>query len=200
MHKYFVTGIGTDIGKTIVSAVLCEKLQAAYYKPIQSGNLDKPESEIVNSLVANLTVFPSTCLLSLPMSPHAAAKHDGVSIQVSDFSLPDFQGNLVVEGAGGILVPLNQRETILDLMKAFDLPVILVVSHYLGSINHTLLSIAVLKLNNIKVHGVIFNGHENLESESIILEHSGVRCLGHIPFIEQLNAEAIHQVAEKIRL
>ncbi len=197
-EQYFVSGIGTNIGKTIASAVLCEYLQAAYYKPIQSGNLEQPESEIVASLVEGLRVFPTTVLLKEALSPHLAAEKENIQLSLDDFSLPSYNDALIVEGAGGILVPLNQTHTMADLMEHFQLPIILVASHYLGSINHTLLSIAYLKSRKMPLKGIIFNGIENPDSERIILKQSAVRHLGNIPYMENLNPDSIKSAAQNL--
>lgn len=200
MSRYFVTGIGTDIGKTIVSAALCHKLNADYFKPIQAGNLDVLEYKYVQSLVPDIHCFQTPSLLSLAASPHLAAQNDGVEINLSDFSLPNTQRNLIVEGAGGVFVPINNKETMLDLMKAFQLPVIVVIKHYLGSINHSLLSIDVLKSHQIEIKGIIFNGEPNPDSEEIILSMSRIPCLGRIPHLTEINSESLKKASQLIQL
>jgi dethiobiotin synthetase len=178
---YFITGIGTDVGKTIVSAILVEALDADYWKPIQAGELNNTDSLTVERLVSNPTTkfHKSAFNLETPMSPHGAARIDGVNIEKNKIKRPSTKNSLVIEGAGGLLVPLNDSETVLDLIKPSD-KVIVVSRHYLGSINHTLLTLEMLKQSEIEVFGIIFNGDENISTESIIEKMSGVRILGRI--------------------
>ncbi len=181
-HSYFVTGIGTDIGKTVVAAILTEVLHADYWKPVQAGGLDQSDTLKVQSLISNphSQFHPEAYRLSQPQSPHAAASLDGISIQLDSFHLPDTQRPLIVEGAGGLLVPLNTQSLMVDLISHLGLPVILVSKNYLGSINHTLLSIEALQNRNISLEGIIFNGLPTPATESIILDYTGVDCLGRI--------------------
>jgi dethiobiotin synthetase len=176
MKDIFVTGIGTDIGKTVVSAILTEALQADYWKPVQAGSLEMTDSQRVKSLVSNnRTVFhPEAYLLEAPMSPHAAAALAGQEITLDSIRLPQTPNRLVVEGAGGLLVPLNGRHLVVDLIQHLQLPVVVVVAHYLGSINHTLLTLEALRNRSIPVRGLIFNGAPNLDSEAYILAYSGI--------------------------
>lgn len=202
MKRYFVTGIGTGIGKTLVSAILTEALQADYWKPVQAGNLDDPDSLWVSDFISNpfSVIHPATHNLSEPMSPHAAAAIDGVDIQLSDFKSPETSRDLIVEGAGGLMVPLNhQGDLIIDLIPHVADEVILVSQHYLGSINHTLLSAQVLKDRGIPVKGIIFNGDKNPETESIILQVTGLPCLARIPVAEEEMKSFVKAQAEQIR-
>ena len=196
MKRYFVTGISTDVGKTIVSAILCEALEADYWKPVQAGDLDNSDSHKVQALVANekSKFFLSSYDLNTPMSPHAAADTDGVKIDLKKINEPDTKNTLVIEGAGGILVPLNSKSTISDLIKP-DYHVILVSRHYLGSINHTLLSLEHLKskTNNISI---IFSGAEHPSTESIIKEMGGVNILGRIDEEPYFDKNVIKEYAE----
>lgn len=184
-QQYIIAGIGTEIGKTVVSAIVTQKLQADYWKPIQAGELDFSDSHKIEKYVthSSLKIHPEQFRLHTPMSPHAAAAIDEISVSVKDFSLPQTKQNLVVELAGGILVPLNNEETNVDLIQKLHLPVILVANFYLGSINHTLLTIAHLQHQQIPVHGIIFNGTVTPSSQRIILTQTGLRCLGNIPEI-----------------
>ncbi|MDT8415577.1 MAG: dethiobiotin synthase [Flavobacteriaceae bacterium] len=179
--KIFVTGIGTDVGKTVISAILVEALQADYWKPIQSGDLHFGDAEKVQSLVSNTkSVFhPNAYRLNQPMSPHAAAALDGVCIDLKKIVCPKTSNHLVIEGAGGLLVPLNDKNTIIDLI-APDYKIILVSRNYLGSINHTLMSLEVLKNRGLDVAGLIFNGLETPSTENIIQQMGGVRILGRV--------------------
>lgn len=200
MKQYFVTGIGTDVGKTITSAVLCSKLGAAYFKPIQAGNLDELESNLIQNLVPNTIVFDTLYKLNNPVSPHLAAKLDQIHIDIESINLPKYQGNLIVEGAGGVLVPLNDEYTILDLIKRLKLATIVVVKHYLGSINHTLLTCTILKQSGVEVAGIIFNGDINEESERIILLKTQLPCLGRIPTMEKVTPEEIMKVSKHLNV
>jgi dethiobiotin synthetase len=185
-----IVGIDTEVGKTIVSAIVTEALQADYWKLLQAGDLHQLDSDTVKSLVTNSkTKFhKERYLLTEPMSPHAAASIDGIKIEVSDFELPKTENILVVEGAGGLMVPINEKgDMVVDLMANLVDEVILVSKNYLGSINHTLMSIAILKQKNIKIKGVIFNGEANSESERIIEKLSGVKVIGKIPFVNELD-------------
>ena len=200
MKQYFVTGIGTDIGKTVVSAVLCRRLNAAYYKPIQAGNLENLESDFIKNLVPGITIFETKYKLNNPLSPHLAAKLDNVRIDIENITLPNFKESLIVEGAGGILVPLNDEYTILDLIKKLKLPVIVIVKHYLGSINHSLLTCEVLKQSGVEIAGIIFNGESNEESEKIILKRTQIPCIGRVPELEKLNQEAIEEASKQLKI
>jgi len=199
--KYIIAGIGTEIGKTFISSILTESLQADYWKPIQSGALDFTDTDTVRSLISNdkSVFYPETYRLNQPMSPHAAAAIDGVEIKISKFELPQTNNHLIVELAGGIIVPLNDQETNLDLIQKLNIPVILVSKNYLGSINHTLLSAEVLKMNNIEVKGLIFNGEQNKYSEDFILNYTKLECLGRVPFEENINKNVVRKYAEQFR-
>ncbi len=199
-HQYIVAGISTEIGKTFISSILTEVLQADYWKPVQSGALDFTDTDTVKSLISNSqTVFhPETYRLTEPMSPHAAAEIDGVEIAISNFILPQTENNLIVELAGGLMVPLNDRETNIDLIKKLALPVILVTQNYLGSINHTLLSVEILKQHNLPVKGLIFNGKENISSEEFILNYTGLKCLGKVNLVENIDKNVVKKWAEKL--
>lgn len=199
--KYIIAGIGTEIGKTFISSILTEALQADYWKPIQSGALDFTDTDMVRSLISNSkTVFhPETYRLHQPMSPHAAAAIDGVEIELSKFQLPQTDNHLIIELAGGLMVPLNNNETNLDLIKRLAIPVILISKNYLGSINHTLLSIEILKMNNVPIKGLIFNGEPNESSEDFILNYTKIDFLGRIDFEENINKELIKKYASNFR-
>ena len=199
--KYIIAGIGTEIGKTFISSILTESLQADYWKPIQSGALDFTDTDTVRNLISNdkSVFYPETYRLNQPMSPHAAAAIDGVEIKISKFELPQTNNHLIVELAGGIIVPLNDQETNLDLIQKLNIPVILVSKNYLGSINHTLLSVEVLKMNNIEVKGLIFNGEQNKYSEDFILTYTKLECLGRVIFEENINKNVVRKYAEQFR-
>ncbi|EJF09252.1 dethiobiotin synthase [Pontibacter sp. BAB1700] len=174
MKRYFVTGIGTDVGKTVAAAILTEALQADYWKPVQAGGLDFTDTDTVKSLISNeKSVFhPEAYRLKMAASPHKAAAAEGIEIDVHGLELPETQNNLIVEGAGGLMVPLNKRYLVLDLVQQLGLEVILVSRNYLGSINHTLLTAEVLRYRKVPVAGIIFNGEENQTSEDFIIKYT----------------------------
>lgn len=187
--KYFITGIGTDVGKTIASAIITEALEADYWKPIQAGDLDNSDSHKVKKYISNAktTFHNNSYALNTPASPHLAANIDNVVINVENIKVPKTKNNLVIEGAGGLFVPLNEKDTIVDLIQP-DYKVIVVSRHYLGSINHTLLTIEALKNKNISIAGIIFNGDENSATEEIILSKTNCKFLGRIenePYFDQ---------------
>ena len=180
MKRIFVTGISTDVGKTIASAIITEALNADYWKPVQAGELSNSDSHKVAELVSNkkTIIHKSSYELNSPMSPHAAADIDKIEIDLNQIIEPKTTNHLVIEGAGGLLVPLNEKDTILDIIKS-DFKVIVVSRHYLGSINHTLLTIESLKQNGFNV-AVIFSGNEHPSTEGIILRKTGVKLIGRI--------------------
>ncbi len=194
----FVTGIGTGVGKTVVSAVLSERLKADYWKPIQCGEIEHLDSEWVRSIISNsLTkIHPERYRLRDPLSPHAAAANQGLKLSLSDFSIPQTQNRLVIEGAGGLMVPLNSSILVIDLIKHFRAKVVLVSKNYLGSINHTLLSIEALKSRELDLVGVVFNGDPTPQSEEIIVSNTGVRVLGRIPWEPALTSAEISKYAK----
>ncbi|MFY0606713.1 MAG: dethiobiotin synthase [Cyclobacteriaceae bacterium] len=198
--NYFVTAINTDSGKTFVSAIITEMLQADYWKPVQSG-LPR-DTETVKSLVSNdkSQFYQEGYFLNTPASPHASAKIDGVEIDLKQIIAPVSNRDLVIEGAGGILVPLNDQDVILDLIPQFDAEIILVSNLYLGSINHTLLTAEVIKSRGYKVKGIIFNGESNPESERIILEKTGLPLLLRIDQEEAVDQEVVKKYAEQLRI
>ena len=186
---YFVTGIGTEIGKTISSAVLVEKLKADYWKPIQAGDLDNSDTLKVQNLISNVIskFHPEVYRLTQPFSPHYAAELDGVNIDLNKIIIPQTNNSLIIEGAGGLMVPINRKDLMIDLIQKLDVEVILISKNYLGSINHTLLSVEALKSRNINIKGIIFNGVKNEASESIILERTQLNYLGSIPEMENVD-------------
>jgi dethiobiotin synthetase len=198
----FITGIGTGIGKTIVSAVLTEKLKSDYWKPIQSGDLDDSDTLKVKGLISNPTsVFHTEAYrLTQPYSPHKSAAIDGITIDLNKIIAPETNNTLLIEGAGGLMVPLNDEYLMIDLIKQLDVEVVIVSQNYLGSINHTLLSVAILKQYNIKIAGIIFNGKTDENSESYILNYTGLKLLGHLPEFEMVDKDAIIRAGDFITL
>lgn len=196
--NYFITAIGTDSGKTLVSAIVAEMAGCGYWKPIQAGF--PRDTDTVQELISNprCHFHKEQYQLLTPASPHYAAEVDGITIKAEDLKLPS-EDILVIEGAGGLLVPINDQEVIADLIPMLNAQVILVSNLYLGSINHTLLTVEELKRRNLKVKGIVFNGPANPASEAIILKKSGYPCLLRIPQLEEVSKELVMKYAEKLR-
>ena len=192
-NSYFLTGIGTDVGKTVVSSILCELLHATYWKPIQSGDLQNSDSKKIQQWLNNtVEIIPEAYLFSEALSPHVASKIDGVSINPAMLNLPKTAGNLIVEGAGGWLVPINEDGiTFADLAEQWNLPVILVSRHYLGSINHTLLTIESIKARNMTIHGIIYVGEPLPDTCEIIEKITGVKTLFSVPLFDKVDTDTI---------
>jgi dethiobiotin synthetase len=197
--KYFITGISTEVGKTIVSAIITEALLADYWKPIQAGDLDFSDTHKVEALVSNTTsIFhPNSYALNTPMSPHASADIDNIEIDLKEIKEPKTKNDLVIEGAGGLLVPLNDTNTILDLILP-KYKVIVVSRHYLGSINHTLLTVNLLKEKGFDV-SIIFSGDEHETTEGIIKKMTNVPIIGRIENEPYFDQNVIKEYAEKFR-
>ena len=189
----FITGIGTGIGKTVVAAILTESLKADYWKPVQSGDLDNSDTIKVKALISNdKTIFHREAYrLTQPFSPHKSAALDGVEIDLNNFELPDTNNTLVIEGAGGLMVPLNDKDLMIDLIKKLDAEVVLVIQHYLGSINHSILSLQALYSRNIPVRAIIFNGESDTYSEDIIKTHSKGERVVSIPQLLTLDKQSV---------
>ena len=198
--KLFITGISTDVGKTIASSIVVEALEADYWKPIQAGDLDNSDTHKVKSRISNSkSQFHSNSYqLNTPASPHLAAEIDGITIDLKEIQEPETKNHLVIEGAGGIFVPLNAKDTIIDLIKS-DYKVIIVSRHYLGSINHTLLTIEAIQNRGFKVSGIIFSGSENKSTESLILNKTGIKCIGRIDEEPYFDPNVIKEYADLFR-
>jgi dethiobiotin synthetase len=203
--KLFITGISTDVGKTIASAIIVEALQADYWKPIQAGDLDNSDSHKIKSYISNdkTVIHENSYKLNTPASPHFSAELDGITIDLKQIKEPNpdsyrEKNHLVIEGAGGIFVPLNERDCVIDLIQK-DYKVIVVSRHYLGSINHTLLTIEALKSRKIYIAGIIFSGNENKSSETIILNKTGVKCIGRIEQEPYFDPTVVREYADLFR-
>ncbi len=189
MSRFVVTGTGTDIGKTVFAAALVGALKAQYWKPIQAGL----EGETDSQLVARLSALPADYILTeayrlkLPASPHLAAEAEGVMIDVDALTPPPHM-RLVIEGAGGVLVPLTRTLLSADLFARWQIPVILVCTTQLGTISHSLAAIEALKARRVPIHGLAFVGEAHADNEAVIPAFSGVRRLGRLPFVDPLNA------------
>jgi len=196
--QFIISGIGTDVGKTVASAIISQALNATYWKPVQAGDLDWSDTMKVDNWTDDkVIVLKEQFRLTAPMSPHAAAFLDGVSITQDAFVIPQVEGNLIIEGAGGLMVPVNNEGLLyIDLFQRWNLTVILISRHYLGSINHTLLSIGALKSRNIPIEGIVFVGEENKATESIILNTTGVHFIARIPLANEVNSTFIQDQSE----
>jgi dethiobiotin synthetase len=197
MKRIFVTGIGTDVGKTVTSAILAEALHADYWKPVQTGSFFSTDADKIRKYVSNpkTVIHPESFILKQYMSPHAAAELEGQHISLDKINVPQTENNLIIEGAGGLMVPLNDREFIVDIITKIDAEVVLVIQNYLGSINHSILSIDALRSRKIPVLGIVFNGPPHKLSEDIILSYGGNRCLGRINKESVINKEVVSKYA-----
>lgn len=197
---FFISAISTDCGKTLVSAIFCRALAADYWKPVQSG-LPR-DTESVKGLVMrdDLVFHPETYLLKKPASPHESAEEEGIRIDLSQIKRPNTRNHLIVEGAGGLLVPLNEQNYVYELAQHLNIPLILVSNYYLGSINHTLLSLEFLKQKGLGPAGLIFNGNENPQSKKAILNAFDVPVLLEIPQLEKITPEIVDSYAGKLKI
>ncbi|KJF74916.1 dethiobiotin synthase [Agrobacterium arsenijevicii] len=194
-RRFIISGTDTGIGKTVFSAALTHALQAHYWKPVQSGLDEETDSEVVARLggVPRARILPEAYRLKMPASPHLSARLENVTIEPELLFPPDIDGPLVIEGAGGLLVPLTDKLLFADIFACWRIPLILCARTSLGTINHTLLSLEALRQREIPVHGVVFIGDENRENQRIIADIGGVRSLGRLPHLPEMNAEALHQ-------
>jgi dethiobiotin synthetase len=201
MKRLFVTGICTEVGKTVAAAILTEALKADYWKPVQSGSLETTDTETVRNLISNAKsrFHPEAYTLQAPLSPHAAAAAENIQIQPTEIKLPATQNNLIIEGAGGLLVPLTADYFVLDLIQDLKAEVILVSRHYLGSINHTLLSLEILKNRQIPVAGIILNGEPNPATEAVILRYSSCPLLFRLRPEKQITPTIIKKYASEVK-
>jgi len=195
-QRLVITGTDTGIGKTVFSAALTGALGASYWKPVQSGLDEESDSEIVKRLgrIPAGRIVPEAWRLKTPVSPHQAAEIDGVTIDVQALTPPETDLPLVIEGAGGLLVPLTRRETFADVFARWQIPVVLCARTSLGTINHTLLSLAAMRQRGIPVAGVAFIGDEYAETQRIIQQMGGVRIFGRLPRLETLTPDTLRQV------
>ena len=200
MNRIAVTGIGTDVGKTIVSAIVCEAYACSYWKPVQAGDLDQSDSLKINKLCSDsVTILPEKHRLTIPASPHYAAQEDGVFIEATSLGIPNHEGNLLIEAAGGLMVPINNQGFLFaDLIENWKVPVILVSRHYLGSINHTLLTLEALAYRKIEVKLIIWVGENNTATQDIICHKYPNLKTHRIPWSEKVEADFIKTEAAKL--
>jgi dethiobiotin synthetase len=190
MTPIFVTGIGTGVGKTFISALLAKALEADYWKPVQAGYAEGTDSEYVQKALSGTSsvIHPEVYKLKMPASPHIAAREEGITISIQKIceQIPPISRNLIIEGAGGLLVPLNESEFVVDLVKALGAKVILVSRNYLGSINHSLLTARVCREMNLPVIGWIFND-QYLHYEEEIVRWSNYPLIASVPYMKAEN-------------
>ena len=201
MNTLFITGTGTDVGKTLTAAIITEALNADYWKPVQAGNLQNSDSKKVASLISNpeSVVHPEAVRLNHPLSPHEAARLDGVEINFESMIWPQTSRHLLVETAGGVMSPINDKAAMVDFVSFYNLPVVLIVRNYLGSINHTLMSIDVLKSREVNVVGMIISGYPNQSSQSFITAYSSIPILAQLPELPVISASSVKEVAHAHR-
>lgn len=199
MPKFMISGIGTNVGKTVASAILTTLFQGDYWKPIQSGEEFDSDTIEMSRLLApeQHTIFPPAYSFKAPLSPHHAAALENVKIDCRSIIQPQTKRPLIIEGVGGILVPFTNSVTSLDLFKTWDCQWIVVSQNYLGSINHTLLTINMLQRQNISITGIIFNGEPNPYSEAAIIEMSQLPCLARILPEPSINHDTIQRYAKQ---
>ncbi len=198
--KLFITGISTDVGKTIASAIITEALEADYWKPVQAGDLDHSDSHKIQNYISNVksVIHENSYKLNTPASPHLAAELDGITIDLKNIIEPKTNNHLIIEGAGGVLVPLNNSDFVIDMVQP-DYKIIIVSRHYLGSINHTLLTIEAIKNRGLTIAGIIFNGNENKATESLILNYSKLKFIGRINDEPYFDKNVISEYANLFR-
>jgi dethiobiotin synthetase len=201
-NGFVITGIHTNIGKTLVSAVLLAGLEYDYWKPIQTGTATAlSDTQWLQNIFQNKICFhPERYILPLPASPNIAANEQNLNISLHDFTLPQTTNGILIEGAGGLLVPLNNHHLMIDLFQKFNLPIILVSNLYLGAINHTLLSVEALQTKKIPIHGIIFNQTEDFKAMKTIEHFSGIKNLGFIPELKTFDYQTFKLAFHKYLL
>ena len=191
--RLFVTGTDTNVGKTIISAWLCYNLKASYWKPIQSGIIEGFDSKTVSEL-SGAKIFPETYSLKAPLSPHLAASLEGIQIDLKKMTLPSTNQSLIVEGAGGVMVPLNEEHTILDLIAHLKIPTLVVARSSLGTINHTCLTLEALRSRSLPVLGIVMNGPYNADNKQAIEHFGKTKVLAEIEPLTSLTKQSLTQI------
>ena len=202
MHGFFVTGTDTDVGKTVVAAWLVARLGACYWKPVQAGTDPETDSATVRRLagVAQDRILPEAYVLPEPLSPHEAARRAGLAIDMAKLVPPACDRPLVVEGAGGLMVPLNENSYVIDLARELDLPLILVARSTLGTINHTLLSLEAIRRRGLPLAGVVMNGPETPHNRAAIERYGRVEIIAEIPRLDRVTLSSLMAVEPEIDL
>ncbi len=196
--RYIITGTDTDVGKTVFAAALVQALRANYWKPVQSG-VEQIDTRTVQTLTGlpDDHFLPEAYVFSEPLSPHLASEIDGVEINFEKLKLPESERALVVEGAGGLMVPLTRENLQINLFKKWNAPVILCARTGLGTLNHTLLSLEALWARSVPLHGIVFIGDENEDNIRTIAGFSGEKILGRLPILQELSPESLKSAFEK---
>jgi dethiobiotin synthase len=202
LRGFFVTGTDTDVGKTVVSAWLLAHLDACYWKPVQAGTVPETDTQTVRRLAEapEDRILPEAYVLKEPMAPHEAARREGISIDMAKLVAPQDDRLLIVEGAGGLLVPLNEKDYVIDLIEDLNLPVILVARSTLGTINHTLLSLEALRRRGLVVAGVVINGPESPHNRAAIERYGKTQVIAEIPRLDTVTRSALRQIAPEFDL
>jgi dethiobiotin synthase len=200
-ERLFITGTDTGIGKTVVSALLCAALDAYYWKPIQTGTREESDTRTVARIAERprAKLLPEIYRFAPPVSPHLAAQKAGVKIHIEKITLPEIgaKENLIVEGAGGALVPINDTQLTTDLMRHLALPVLLVTRTTLGTINHTLLSLAALRSARLKIRGVVMSGKPNPDNRRAIEHYGQIKVVGVVPPLKKLDRATLLEAFHK---
>ena len=200
IDRLFVTGTDTGVGKTLVAGMLAYLLEAHYWKPIQAGTAPTTDSWTVADWIGKERVFPERYRLAHPMSPNQAARLEGIDLHLDQIHAPETDEKLVVEGAGGLMVPINDKDMILDLIQQLGYPVVLVTLTRLGTLNHTLMSIEMLRARKIPILGVIFNGETHDPNMHDILHFGNVHLIGYLPQLDYVDPDNFHHIARHWRL
>jgi dethiobiotin synthetase len=202
MHGFFVTGTDTDVGKTLVSAWLVTHLNASYWKPIQAGKEPMTDSATVQTLaeLPAAGVWPEVYLLPDPLAPHEAARRAGIALDMAKLHMPDHEGLVVVEGAGGLMVPITDDAYMIDLAADLDLPIILVARSTLGTINHTLLSIEAIRRRGLPLAGVVMSGPETPHNRAAIERYGQIEIIAEIPWLETINRSVLKSIQPEFDL
>ena len=197
--NYFITAIGTDSGKTLISAALAKAINADYWKPIQAGF--PTDTDTVKALTHDeIKIHPEHIILQTPASPHAAAAIENIDLRIRDISAPSTANNLIIEGAGGCMVPINHQEMMIDLAPYFKAEIVLISNNYLGSINHTLLTIELIKKRGYKIKGIIFNGSPNQPTEEVILKYTKLPCIHKVLPLKEVDYNSVDKLSNELRI
>ena len=202
MQGFFVTGTDTDVGKTVVAAWLVARLGACYWKPVQAGSEPETDSQIVRRLsgASPARILPEGYVLAEPIAPHEAARRAGMAIDMAKLDPPPCDGPLVVEGAGGLMVPLDEKSFVIDLARELELPLILVARSTLGTINHTLLSLEAIRRRGLPLAGVVVNGPETPHNRAAIERYGQVEVIAEIPWLEQITPAVLMDIEPELDL
>ena len=202
MQGFFVTGTDTDVGKTVVAAWLVARLGACYWKPVQAGNQPETDSAVVRRLSGAPPdrILPEAYVLPEPIAPHEAARRTGIAIDTAKLEPPPCDRPLVVEGAGGLMVPLNDQSFVIDLARELELPLILVARSTLGTINHTLLSLEAIRRRGLTLAGVVVNGPETPHNRAAIERYGKVEVIAEFPWLDPLTPATLMAIQPELDL